>query len=280
MALLTIGGLDRPELSEYLERIPLDGGTMQQGMPAATYLSMLNDIGDIFEAVAAIASYETPKADPIRRHLQMHKFDANRIEAYLGALSEYANLLIRRCGLSEQEVFDMLKLSHMDARVKIEHNLAEGRVATTRKRPFSALDTDLESSEEPAAGRPRSLTASSQARPVPRLPPVVEDLRFSHIKNKKWSNCDRCTKRVDFVNQSYPHDGDWLVSKRDQKIYTFEARWEAGENFYWYCIPCLAQAEGYGTGPRARRSVQDARSLTKHAENRASRYANHHRRGR
>ena len=102
---------------------------------------MLNDIGDIFEAVAAIASYETPKADPIRTQLQMDKFDANRIEAYLGALSEYANLLIRRCGLSEQDVFEVLKLSHMDALVNSEHNSVEGRVATTRKRPFSAVNS-------------------------------------------------------------------------------------------------------------------------------------------
>ena len=343
MALLIISGLDRPELSKYLQHIPLDGSTMQQSMKATPYFSMLNDIGDIFEAVAAIASYETPKADPIRRHLQMHKFDANRIEAYLGALSEYANLLIRRCGLSEQEVFEMLKLSHMDARVKNDHNSVEGRVATTLKRPVSAIDTELESVEpaaagrpwslaassqaspvpepaaaarpwslaassqaspvpEPAAagrpwssaassqaspvpepapaGRPWSLAASSQASPVPRLPPVVEDLRFSHIKRTKWFKCDRCTTRIDFGSQSYPHDGDWVVSKRDEKIATFQRRWEAGEIFCWYCIPCLAHAESHGTGSQARQDVRVARGLTMHAENRAARYAERQRRGR
>ena len=76
----------------------------------------------IFEAVAG---YETPKAGPIRRYLQLHECDANQIEAYLGALSEYANLLIRRCGLSEHQAFDMLKLLHMDARVKNEHYSAD-----------------------------------------------------------------------------------------------------------------------------------------------------------
>ena len=195
MALLIVSGLDQPELSKYLKHLPLDGRTMQECMKKTPYLNMLNDIGDNFEAVAAIASYETPKADPIRRHLQMHKFDANRIEAYLGALSEYANLLIRRCGLSEQEVIEMLNLSHMDARVKNEHNSDEGRVATTLKRPVPAVDTELESIEPAAAARTWSRAASSQASPVPEpAAPVadllscnrgVHNLQFHHVMCKR-----------------------------------------------------------------------------------------------
>ena len=71
---------------------------------------MEDDIGDIFEALAAIASVETPKAATVRQKLGMSDRDAIRILALLGSMAENASLLISRCGLFEQTIVKNLGL--------------------------------------------------------------------------------------------------------------------------------------------------------------------------
>ena len=243
---------------------------MQASMSKTAYKNMLNNVGDILEAVSAIACSQTPNAEPVRKHLKMTKVDADRIVACLGALFEYANLLIRSCGLSEQDVFEELKVRHMDALVNLE------RLWITSKRPLSEAAPDLMSIEQPAV-RHRSSAASSSSGSVPRLPQDVFDTRFSHEKKTKYFHCDRCSERMSNNGQGIAHLGDWVESKKGQPIIDFEKRWKAGENFTWYCLECLCKHLGYGDDPRSKRMVLQERGLLFHANNRDRRYADHKR---
>ena len=173
-------GLEKSELTQYLKHIPQDGKTMQDSMSKTGYKNLLNDVGDILEAVSAIACSQTPNAEPVRKHLKMTKVDADRIVACLGALFEYANLLIRSCGLREQDIFEELKVRHMDALVNLE------RIWITSKRPLSEAAPDLMSIEQPAV-RHRSSAASSSSAAIVLRPQDVFDTRFSHVKKPSTS---------------------------------------------------------------------------------------------
>lgn len=278
MALFVVNGLHRSELSKYLDHIPTDGRTMEESMTPTSYENMLNDIGDIFEAVSALSSYDTPKSDLVRKHLRIHRSDAEDIEAWLGAVSEYSNLLLRRCGLSEHEVFDMLKLSRKDA--DVNHDLVSvARASDEGSLSLPASFAGIPELEPDSAGQRVSSVSSTHVSQASRRPPQVHDLRWSHVKNTKHFICDRCTKRIGYANQSFPHHGDWVIPKRGQSIATFEQRWAAGEDFRWFCMPCLAQTEGYGDGPQACRKIQEDRGLAIHAQHRAARFASRQLRG-
>ena len=250
---------------------------MQASRSETVYKNMLNDIGDIFEAVSTIASSQTPNADPVRKHLQMLKVHADRIAACLGAMSEYANLLLRSCGLSEVDVFEELKVTHMGAKVELQRNSVHGRVATTLKRPFAAVAPDLASKEVPPAVRPRSSAASSSSGSVSRLPLDVFDTRFSPDKKSKFFLCDRCGARMSNNGQGLSHLGDWVESKRGLPIIEYERRWQAGENFTWYCLGCLCKHAGYKDDNKSKWKVLEARGLLEHAQNRQRRLQEHNR---
>ena len=278
MTLLAVHGLHRSELLKYLENIPSDGRTMEDSMTQTSYDDMLKYIGDIFEAVSALSSYDTPKSDLVRKHLRIDSSDVKNIEAWLGVLSEYANLLLRRCGLGEPAVFDMLKLSRQEAAVNHDH-VSMTRASDEESLSLPASCAGIPELEPDAAGQRVSSVSSTHVSQTSLKPPQVHDLRWSHVKNTKYFICDRCTKRIEYANQSFPHYGDWVIPKRGQRIATFELRWAAGEDFRWFCMPCLAQTEGEGIGPHACRKIQEDRGLGIHAQNRAARFASRQLRG-
>ena len=71
-----------------------------------------------------------------------------------------------------------------------------------------------------------------------------EDVRFEKSRKGGTIWCDRCTNAVPYKSQSYPHDGDYQFSKQGIASMHHKQLWEAGQDFTWYCIRCLAISLG------------------------------------
>ena len=73
---------------------------------------------------------------------------------------------------------------------------------------------------------------------VPLMPETINDTRFEEKPESMSFFCDRCgTTTPSF-------EGDYQARKIALSNQNFRRRWEAGENFLWYCFPCLAITEG------------------------------------
>ena len=78
----------------------------------------------------------------------------------------------------------------------------------------------------------------------PLMPEAIKDTRFDVNPQEMFFVCDRCGKRVQPRCVNMPVDGDYQARKLAINNHTFRGRWEAGENFLWFCISCLAITEG------------------------------------
>ena len=224
MAGFLVKGLRHTELLKCFKPVVLvPDKFMEDAMTQTAYIKMMNDVGDIYEAIAAIANPDTPKSAQVRASLNMSDEDALRIVSHLSSLAEYTNLLLRRCSLSEKQVRDELGLGHqvelLHALYLEEHD--ETRPALKRTAPVVDSDAETESiswlpSDQaqprtpplPPWRRPSSSASNqvqssqpSQPPPIPPLvppvpavvalrPPSIPDTRFSHIKASKKSKCD------------------------------------------------------------------------------------------
>ena len=85
---------------------------------------------------------------------------------------------------------------------------------------------------------------------------------FYYKKQFKFYICDSCGHRAEYQSQSYPHNGDWVVPKeKGMKFIEYRRRWEAGEDFRWYCIWCLATLEGYTWSRESLWLLKDSRGM-------------------
>ena len=85
---------------------------------------------------------------------------------------------------------------------------------------------------------------------------------FYYKKQFKFYICDSCGHRAEYQSQSYPHNGDWVVPKeKGMKFIEYRRRWEAGEDFRWYCIWCLATLEGYTWRRESLWLLKDSRGM-------------------
>ena len=110
MMLLTISGLWRRDKKHELVLFFQNTTEWEDAMPASAYNDLVNDVGDIFEAIAAIASIDAPKSVQVRRYLKMSDVEARRILALLASFAENMLLLTCRCNLTEQDIVKKLGL--------------------------------------------------------------------------------------------------------------------------------------------------------------------------
>jgi hypothetical protein len=246
----------------------------------------------------------TPKAAPVRKHLHILQPDATSILAHLGALAENANLLLCRCNLTEQQVFDLLGTWKLDDMLNMWRLEERDEDTTPRrsdgvglKRQAEDVESDPEAVSPSAVVQASSSSSSHQVQPrsppqpppwrtpplppvvppVPQvvalLPPVIRNSLFHHDKANKYFICDSCDTKIEFYDQNYRHDGDWVEwrTKRGQPIRFYKSRYNAGEDFTLHCMTCIAHDEGYGVGPQAEFEAREARGLNLHAQNRAQR---------
>ena len=79
---------------------------------------------------------------------------------------------------------------------------------------------------------------------LPLMPMTVSDTRFEVNPKVMFFRCDRCGKTLEQHSVDMRVDGDYQAPKLALSNRTFRSRWEAGENFMWFCIPCLARTMG------------------------------------
>ena len=69
--------------------------SLQEAMTPTAYDKMMNDVGDIYEAIAAISNPDTPNSASVRDFLQISDEHAVRVLSHLSSLAESTNLLLR-----------------------------------------------------------------------------------------------------------------------------------------------------------------------------------------
>jgi len=304
--------------------------SMQEEMSATSYKNMLNNVGDIYEAIGAICNLDTADSAGVRALLQLNDHEAMSIVSHLGSLAENANLLLRCCNLSEKDVRDTLGLGSL-VQLLLDLHLKEWD-----ETPAPVLDSDAETDpptppwrkppqahfpspiiqssgqlSQPPPPPPRQATLSQpppppprqaasqssgqiphpppppprQTLPTPLPPPSVEtrqpdqlppppaamelcppkihrdDKRFHHERKLRTFKCDRCGTWKKLDSQTKGFDGDWVQEKsiRRLPVNGHQAGWQAGHDYRWWCLSCIAEVEGWGDTPEGRNSAAAAR---------------------
>ena len=247
--------------------------TMQVRMGPSQYDAMLASVTLIFRSIMAIASHETPNTDNLRKSIQVSTADGHFIVATLGALAENAHLLLLTCGLAEHEVINVLGLAPEIANPNWSDDtedvaLPEPNEIVVDDRQHCLVEADDQgnsASQQPCLGLPTVPMSR-------RLPPILRDTRFYHKEKHKFFICDGCGHRAEYETQSYPHNGDWVVPKdKAIKFIEYRSRWEAGEDFRWNCIWCLATLEGYTWSRQSVWLLKDSRGMLDKARKRKDR---------
>ena len=102
-----------PELDGYVRCLPHDGDSeLWNVLRQNQYDKLLNDIGDVFEAVCAIANVNTPQSAQARYKIGLDPKEASLIMSHMGVLAESCGLLLTRFNLEEPEVVRLLGMQH------------------------------------------------------------------------------------------------------------------------------------------------------------------------
>ena len=99
---------------------------------------MLNDIGDVFEAVCAIANVNTPQSAEAREKIGLSSQDARLIMSHMGVLAESCGLLLTRFDLKEPEVVRLLGMQqHLPEPKKRDQREQQGDQRLRQVEPVS-----------------------------------------------------------------------------------------------------------------------------------------------